>query len=102
MPQSVAYEIRLTKAVAKQLRGLDRTADDRVRKSLIRQAARSGDSSGSRGGKSLKQLRGRRDRTFRLRVGELRVIFDLVHEDKVLLVLAIANRRDLERRLRGR
>lgn len=102
MPQSVAYEIRLTKAAAKQLRGLDRTAGDRVRKSLIRQAARSGDSSGSRGGKSLKQLRGRRDRTFRLRVGELRVIFDLVHEDKVLLVLAIADRRDLERRLRGR
>jgi mRNA-degrading endonuclease RelE of RelBE toxin-antitoxin system len=101
MGTSKAYEIQLTKGAARQLRELNPVESDRVRKSLKSLAARSGDSAGSRGGKSLKQIRGRRDRFYRLRVGELRVVFELVHEDAVVLVHGILNRRDLDRWLRG-
>lgn len=99
---SSRYEIRLAKAAVKQLRGLDSADQKRVRKALTRQADVSGDSPGSRGGKLLKSIRGRHDRFFRLRVGELRIMFDIVEDERTLLIHAIVNRRDLERWLRGR
>lgn len=102
MASSAAYEIRLTKAAVKQLRGLDEADVQRVRKALRHQAGQSARSSGARGGKSLKSIRGRRDRFFRLRVGELRIMFDLLEDERVLLVHAIVNRGDLERWLRSR
>jgi mRNA-degrading endonuclease RelE of RelBE toxin-antitoxin system len=37
-----------------------------------------------------------------LRVGNLRVIFDLLNEDRVLHVMAVLDRRDLDRWLRRR
>jgi len=37
-----------------------------------------------------------------LRVGDYRVMYDLVAEDRVLLVLGVVHRRDLERWLRSR
>jgi mRNA-degrading endonuclease RelE of RelBE toxin-antitoxin system len=97
-----AYEIRLAKAALKQLRELSAADAQRVRSALREQASRSASSSGARGGKSLKSIRGRHDRFFRLRAGELRVMFDLLDSERVLLVHAIVNRRDLERWLRGR
>jgi len=97
-----AYEIRLTKAAVKQLRELSTTDDQRIREALREQASQSASSSGARGGKSLKSIRGRRDRFFRLRVGELRIMFDLLDDECVLLVHGIVNRRDLERWLRSR
>lgn len=97
-----AYKVQLAKAAAKQFRGLRETDQQRVRNALTRQATRSETSPGSRGGKSLKQIQGRRDRFFRLRVGELRIMFDLLDNEQVLLVLGIVNRRDLERWLRNR
>lgn len=69
---------------------------------MKRQAAKSGLSAGSRGGKSLKQIRGRHGSFYRLRVGDLRIVFELNHDDRVMLVLAVVNRRDLERWLRTR
>jgi len=50
----------------------------------------------------LKSIRGRQDRFFRLRVGEQSIMFDLLDDERVLLVHAIVNRRDLERWLRRR
>jgi mRNA-degrading endonuclease RelE of RelBE toxin-antitoxin system len=97
-----AYEIRLTKAAVKQLRDLSAVDGKRIRAALREQAGRSPSSSGGRGGKSLKSIRGRRDRFFRLRVGELRIMFDLLDDEHVLLVHGIVNRRDLERWLRSR
>ena len=99
---SDAYEIRLAKAAVEQLRELNPTDGERVRNALRRQSNQSAGASGSRGGKSLKSIRGRHDRFFRLRVGELRIMFDLLDEERVLLVHAIVNRRDLERWLRTR
>lgn len=102
MSSSDGYEIRLTKAAVKQLRDLSAADDQRARKALRDQASQSGNASGTRGGKSLKSIRGRNDRFFRLRVGELRIMFDLLDDKRVLLVHAIVNRRDLERWLRQR
>jgi len=97
-----AYDVQLTKAAVKHLRNLGDPERERVRKALTRQANLGGSSSGSRGGKSLKQIRGRHDRFFCLRVGELRVMFDVLDDERTLLIHGIVNRRDLERWLRGR
>ncbi|MEX2105434.1 MAG: type II toxin-antitoxin system RelE/ParE family toxin [Solirubrobacterales bacterium] len=102
MEPSAAYEVRLTKAAAKQFRELGSPDGERVRESLLRPASQIASRAGVRGGKSLKQIRGRRDRFYRLRIGDLRIMFDLLGEERVLLVLGIVQRRDLERRLRSR
>lgn len=75
---------------------------ERLKQALHQLASDVSDSTGSRGGKSLKQIRGRRDRFFRLRVGDLRVMFETLKEERVLLVAGVVNRRDLERWLRSR
>src|SRR4051812_31352291 len=95
------YEIRLLPAAIRQLRKLDDEDGKRVRMALHEQAERSAYPN-SRGGKSLKTIRGRHDRFHRLRAGELRIVFDLVPEDRVLRIHGIVNRRDLDRWLRGR
>jgi mRNA-degrading endonuclease RelE of RelBE toxin-antitoxin system len=102
MATSNPYGIRLAKDAAKQLQKLGDVDRKRVRDALIRQAAQSVGTGGSRGGKSLKQIQGRRDRFFRLRVGEFRIMFELLDTDRTLLVFGIVNRRDLERWLRNR
>lgn len=53
-------------------------------------------------GKRVKTIRGVSDSFDRLRVGDYRVMFDALDEDRVLLVLGIVHRRDLERWIRNR
>jgi mRNA-degrading endonuclease RelE of RelBE toxin-antitoxin system len=57
---------------------------------------------GWRGGKAVKTIRGTADEFDRLRVGDYRVMYELIPADHVLLVLGIVHRRDLERWLRSR
>jgi mRNA-degrading endonuclease RelE of RelBE toxin-antitoxin system len=45
--------------------------------------------------KKLKTIRGRPDSFHRLRVGDYHVMYDLIEEDRVLLVLGIVHRSDL-------
>jgi mRNA-degrading endonuclease RelE of RelBE toxin-antitoxin system len=73
----------------------------RVRTSLERLAA---DLAGPERihGKRVKTIRGAADSFHRLRVGDYRVMFDLIESDQVVLVLGIVHRRDLERWLRSR
>jgi len=54
------------------------------------------------GGKTVKTLRGTGDTFHRLRVGDLRVMFDVLDDDRVILVLGIVNRSDLDRWIRRR
>jgi mRNA-degrading endonuclease RelE of RelBE toxin-antitoxin system len=54
------------------------------------------------GGKKVKTIRGVSDSYHRLRVGDYRVMCDVIHEDRVVLVLGIVHRGDLERWLRNR
>ena len=82
----------------KKLGGVDR---DRVRRALERLAddvARPGRVSG----KSVKTIRGTDDTFYRLRIGDYRVMYDVIDTDRVLLVLGIVDRADLERWLRSR
>jgi len=53
-------------------------------------------------GKSVKSIRGTSDTFHRLRVGELRVMYDVFDSDRVILILGIVHRGDLERWLRNR
>lgn len=53
-------------------------------------------------GKSVKSIKGMSDSFHRLRVGDHRVMYDVVEEDRVVLVLGIVHRGDLERWLRNR
>jgi mRNA-degrading endonuclease RelE of RelBE toxin-antitoxin system len=50
----------------------------------------------------VKTIRGAADSFHRLRVGDYRVMFDVIIEDRVVLVLGIVHRGDLERWLRSR
>ena len=52
------------------------------------------------GGKAVKTIAGTSDSFHRLRVGDHRIMYDVM--DRVILVLGIVHRRDLERWLRNR
>ncbi len=54
------------------------------------------------GGKSVKTIKGMGDSFHRLRIGDFCVMYDVIVEDRVLLVLGIVHRGDLERWLRNR
>jgi mRNA-degrading endonuclease RelE of RelBE toxin-antitoxin system len=54
------------------------------------------------GGKRVRTIRGAADSFHRLRVGDYRLMYDLISEDRVVHVLGIVHRGDLERWLRSR
>jgi mRNA interferase RelE/StbE len=54
------------------------------------------------GGKAVKTIQGFADSFHRLRVGDHRMMYDVIDEDRVVLVLGIVHRADLERWLRNR
>jgi mRNA-degrading endonuclease RelE of RelBE toxin-antitoxin system len=70
-------------------RALDKLATDAAAKGRVR-------------GKSVKTIRGTSDSFHRLRVGDYRVMYDVIDVDRVVLVLGIVHRSDLERWLRSR
>jgi mRNA-degrading endonuclease RelE of RelBE toxin-antitoxin system len=53
-------------------------------------------------GKSVKTIRGSDDTFHRLRIGDYRVMYDVIDSDRVILVLGIVDRAELERWLRSR
>jgi len=53
-------------------------------------------------GKAVKTIHGVSDEFHGLRVGDNRVMYDVIDEDRVTLVLGIVQRSDLERWLRDR
>jgi mRNA-degrading endonuclease RelE of RelBE toxin-antitoxin system len=50
----------------------------------------------------VRTIQGAVDSFHRLRVGDYRVMYDVIPEDRLLLVLGIVHRGDLERWLRSR
>lgn len=53
-------------------------------------------------GQTVKTIQGVGDSFHRLRVGDYRLMYDAIESDRVILVLGIVHRGDLERRLRNR
>jgi mRNA-degrading endonuclease RelE of RelBE toxin-antitoxin system len=80
---------------------LDEITRERVRRALEK-LARDVAGGGRVRGKSVKTIRGADDTFHRLRVGDHRVMYDVLTEDQVVLVLGIVHRAELERWLRRR
>jgi len=95
-----SYEARFGPAAARQFRKLSAAEQKQVRTALTKTCAILA-KPGARGGKSLKKIEGRHDSFYRLRVGDLRVVFDVDQVGRLVLVAGIVNRRDLDRWLRS-
>lgn len=54
------------------------------------------------GGKTVKTIQGASDSFHRLRVGDYRVMYDVLDDVEVVLVLGVVHRGDLERWIRNR
>lgn len=54
------------------------------------------------GGKAVKTIRGAGDAFHRLRVGDHRIMYDVIEGERVILVLGIVHRSDPERWIRNR
>ena len=101
MSSTEPFDVELAPAAARVFRKVETDARRRIRRALERLAvdvARPG----RIGGKSVKTIQGVDDSFHRLRVGDYRVLYDVIVEDRVLLVLGIVHRGDLERWLRNR
>ena len=73
----------------------------RVRLALERLALNAA-SPGRIGGKTVKTIQGAGDAFHRLRVGDHRIMYDVIEGERVILVLGIVHRSDLERWIRNR
>ena len=73
----------------------------RVRLALERLALNAA-SPGRIGGKTVKTIQGAGDAFHRLRVGDHRIMYDVIESERVILVLGIVHRSDLERWIRNR
>jgi mRNA-degrading endonuclease RelE of RelBE toxin-antitoxin system len=74
---------------------------ERLRQALLPLAADAGSPSRIKG-KAVKTIHGLDDTFHPLRVGDLRVVYDVIDEERVILVLGIVPRGDLERWIRNR
>ena len=97
-----SYEVRAARPVRREIEKLQAQTKARVMAGLRKVAATAASGKGERGGKSVKKLQGKADRFFRLRVGDYRVMYDVLDEERVVLVLGVVHRRDLDRWLRSR
>jgi mRNA interferase RelE/StbE len=95
------FDVQLAPAAARAFRKLEAPARRRIRLALERLAVDVAHP-GRIAGKSVKTIQGVDDSFHRLRVGDHRLMYDVVAEDRVLLVLGIVHRRDLEQWLRNR
>lgn len=95
------YGVELTPSAVKAFRKLPADVQGRLRAALGRLATDVAQT-GRIGGRRVKSIQGVDDSFHRLRVGDLRVMYDVVETDRVVLVLGIVRRGDLERWIRNR
>lgn len=100
MSSTEPYDVQLAPAAARGFSKLEKVDRDRIRRALEKlsvDVARHG-----RGGKAIKTVQGTSDRFHRLRTGDYRVMYDVIENDRVILVLGVVHRSNLERWLRNR
>ena len=95
------YRVELAPRAAKEFSRLPPDLRTQVRVALEKLADQVS-RPGRIGGKAVKTIQGFADSFHRLRVGDHRVMYDVIDEDRVILVLGIVHRADLERWLRNR
>ena len=101
MTSAEPYGVQLSPAAARTFKKLVPKQQDRIRQALEKRAVGAA-RTGRIGGKGVKTIQGVSDSFHRLRVGDHRVMYDVLDEDPVVLVLGIIHRGDLERWLRNR
>lgn len=91
----------MSRSALREFTRLDRTDQKRVRGALQKLALDVA-GTGRVAGKGVKTIRGTDDAFHRLHVGDHRVMYDVIAADRVVLVLGIVGRSDLERWIRNR
>jgi mRNA interferase RelE/StbE len=91
----------LAPAAARAYRKLSPDLKERIRPALER-LANDAARPGRVRGKAVKTIRGTGDSFHRLRVGDHRIMYDVIDEDRVVLILGIVHRGELERWIRNR
>jgi mRNA interferase RelE/StbE len=86
----VSYRVEILDAAVKDLRKLDPPIARRVLRSLERLAERFEDV-------DPQPLSGDLSGLFKLRIGSYRLIYEAIHESRLLVVHAVAHRRDVYR-----
>lgn len=95
------FRVELAPAAVRSFRALDPQDQSRVQAGLLAFAAGLS-KPGRRGGKSVKTLHSAGEDFTRIRIGNYRVMCDVLPDDRVVLVAGIIDRRDLETWLRKR
>lgn len=83
------YELRITPAARKEIDRLPRQARERVEVAIVSLA----DNPRPRGSKKMQGLKD----TYRIRVGDYRVIYQVQDDDLLILVVAVGARKDIYR-----
>ena len=85
------YRVRILKAAAKELAGLDRSTGRRIVERIHWLAA-------SMGTVRTEALTGEMTGFYKLRRGDYRVIYELLREEETIVIHAIGHRREIYRR----
>ncbi len=92
---SPQYALKIAASPSKKLRSLDPHERQRLTRAILALAK-----DPYPPGKKWKRLKGQRDQFVRLRVGDHRVLYEVIGEE--VHILAVVHRRDLEKWLRQR
>ena len=84
------FEVKLHKSASKSLKKLDSTTQRRIVKALV---GLSTDPTPQ----GYKKLKGQNDDTYRIRVGDYRIIYTINNGEVLILVLTIGHRKDIYR-----
>jgi mRNA interferase RelE/StbE len=85
------YRVRLLDAASKNLAGLDKPIARRIVKRIHWLAENIGDA-------NLEVLTGDFEGLFKLRMGDYRIIYELIHEEQLIIIHTIGHRRDIYRK----
>jgi mRNA interferase RelE/StbE len=85
------YRVRLLDAASKDLAKLDKPVARRILERVHRVAENLTDS-------DLEALTGDFEGLFKLRVGDYRIIYELIHGEQLIMIHAIGHRREIYRR----
>ena len=85
------YRVRLLNAASKALAKVDKPAARRIVDRVEWLAGNLTDT-------NLEALTGEFEGLFKLRVGDYRVVYEIIHEEKLIMIHAIGHRRDIYRK----
>lgn len=85
------YQIRILNSAAQELKNIDKSIAQRVAERINWLAANIDNV-------KLEGLTGELSGLYKLRVGDYRVIYEILHEEKMIMIHAVGHRKDIYRR----